>query len=635
MASPQSPIPSKWANRAGREFDIVVFGASGFTGRFVLIEAMRVARSIVSGTPLPPHAPLRVAAAGRSRARVEQAVAAAEASVRKEAGGSAGPAASAGAAEQGEAGRGGVTIVVADVCDSASLAAMARRCCVLINCVGPFRFYGAPVVEACVAAGTDYVDVCGEPEFMERMAFAHHAAAVKAGCLVVSACGFDSVPADLGTQYTLRQLSSERAAAVAVDSYLSVSAPRGLAGHYATWESLVHGLASAGELRAIRREAAKSAAGGTRKPSSGNSSSSSSSERPFMGADASVVRRSLAAFQAAAAAQAAAGAGAGAGAGVQGDVGASAGGEDASGGQGETDALLASPSSPPPESSASAAVAAAAGAAASGAAVSMVQGTGLEALPVPCNAAAMVHYSAYFTVSSSFHVCLFLAFGALLKALTAVPFGIKLLLKYPSLFSFGVFSHQADNPLPGPSESRPRIVMPDPADNTPIPEPFKEWTSLAVKGFRDDFKNFLKAKSKFKKMKELDRQVVVLHSIGTKAVEFQAKFASVKEKSAASVAEILLANQKRLQADFIASKALEIEEIQDVVDLHVVALASKMEEYIKSLSADPDLVVFDAAKERYRLLKGRCIEKANSDIVAAKDEIVIRELDRQNKAAAE
>ncbi|CAI7878082.1 unnamed protein product [Closterium sp. NIES-53] len=60
-----------------------------------------------------------------------------------------------------------------------------------------------------------------------------------------------------------------------------------------------------------------------------------------------------------------------------------------------------------------------------------------------------------------------------------------------------------------------------------------------------------------------------------------------------------------------------------------------MEEYIKGLSADPDLVVSDVAKERYHLLKGRCIEKANFDIVAAKDEIVISELDRQNKATAE
>ncbi|CAI5480672.1 unnamed protein product [Closterium sp. Yama58-4] len=177
--------------------------------------------------------------------------------------------------------------------------------------------------------------------------------------------------------------------------------------------------------------------------------------------------------------------------------------------------------------------------------------------------------------------------------------------------------------------------MSDPADHSPIPELFKGWTASAVKGFRDDFKDLLKAKSKLKKMKELDRQGVILHSIRTKAVEFQTKFASVKEKSAASVSEIHLKNQKRLQADFIASKALEIKEIQKTVDSHVVTLASKMEEFIKSLSADPDLVVTDAAKEKYRVFKGRCIEKANSDIQAARDEIIIREIDRQNKAAAE
>ncbi|CAI5510108.1 unnamed protein product [Closterium sp. Naga37s-1] len=192
---------------------------------------------------------------------------------------------------------------------------------------------------------------------------------------------------------------------------------------------------------------------------------------------------------------------------------------------------------------------------------------------------------------------------------------------------------QAEDPLPGPSGSRP--VMSDPVDNSPIPELFKGWTASSVKGFRDDFKDLLKAKSKLKKMKELDRQGVILHSIRTKTVEFQTKFASVKEKSAASVSEIHLANQKRLQADFIASKALEIEELQKAVDSHVVALASRMEEYIKSLSADPDLVVSDAAKEKFRVFKGRCNEKANSDIQTARDEIVIRELDRQNKAAAE
>ncbi|CAI5513235.1 unnamed protein product [Closterium sp. Naga37s-1] len=106
-------------------------------------------------------------------------------------------------------------------------------------------------------------------------------------------------------------------------------------------------------------------------------------------------------------------------------------------------------------------------------------------------------------------------------------------------------------------------------------------------------------------MKELDRQGSILHSIRTKA------------------------------AEFIASKELEVEEIQAAVGTHVTTLATKMEEYIKGLSSDPDLVVSDTAKERYRRLKGRCIEKAQSDIAAAKDEMTIREIDRQHKLAAE
>ncbi|CAI5991616.1 unnamed protein product [Closterium sp. NIES-64] len=158
---------------------------------------------------------------------------------------------------------------------------------------------------------------------------------------------------------------------------------------------------------------------------------------------------------------------------------------------------------------------------------------------------------------------------------------------------------------------------------------------LSVKDFRDGFKDLLKAKSKLKKMKELDRQGSILHSIRTKAVEFQTKNDSVKEKSAAAVAKIHLENQKRLQAEFIASKELEVEEIQAAVGTHVATLATKMEEYIKGLSSNPDLVVSDAAKERYRRLKGRCIEKAQSDIAAAKDEMTIREIDRQHKLAAE
>ncbi|CAI5483630.1 unnamed protein product [Closterium sp. Yama58-4] len=177
-----------------------------------------------------------------------------------------------------------------------------------------------------------------------------------------------------------------------------------------------------------------------------------------------------------------------------------------------------------------------------------------------------------------------------------------------------------------------------PASSDPsisIPELLKGWTTTAVKDFRADFKSLLKAKSKLQKMKLLDEQGVILHSLRTKPVEFQTKYPSVREKSAASVAALHLENQKRIQKDFIASKELEVEEILAASNSHVTTLATKLEDYLQSLSANPDLAVFDATKEKYRKIKGACIEKARSEIAVAKDEIIIQELDRQKKREAE
>ncbi|CAI7892254.1 unnamed protein product [Closterium sp. NIES-54] len=129
-------------------------------------------------------------------------------------------------------------------------------------------------------------------------------------------------------------------------------------------------------------------------------------------------------------------------------------------------------------------------------------------------------------------------------------------------------------------------------------------------------------------MKELDGQGTIQHSLRTKAVEFQTKFDSVKEKSTAPVAEVHLKNQKRMQTEFIAAKALEVEEIQRSVTALVLTLATRMEDYIKRLSSYPDLVVSDAAKEKFRLLMGRCIVLAQYEIVTAKDDITIQELER-------
>ncbi|CAI7735620.1 unnamed protein product [Closterium sp. NIES-53] len=193
---------------------------------------------------------------------------------------------------------------------------------------------------------------------------------------------------------------------------------------------------------------------------------------------------------------------------------------------------------------------------------------------------------------------------------------------------------QSEPPPTGPSGSRP-CDMAEPVDDSPIPDPFRGWVSETVKKVRDGFKNLLKAKSKLKKMKELDGQGTILHNLRTKAVEFQTKFDSVKEKSTAAVAEVHLKNQKRLQTEFIAAKALQVEEIQRSVTALVPTLATRMKDYIKRLSSDPDLVVSDTTKEKFRLLKGRCIVLAQSEIATAKDDITIRELERQSKQADE
>ena len=194
---------------------MIVFGATGFTGRRVANEVARYSKSATVG---------KWAIAGRNRDRLE--------AIAREIGG-------------------GVACVVADVGDDSSLAAMAGRCRVLLNCVGPYRHYGEQVVRAAVDAGCHYVDVCGEPQFLEEMAFTYDARAIVSGSYVVGACGFDSVPSDLGVEFARKSMRNGRLCAAA--GYLNVEAgPKGAAIHFATYESAVYGIADVKQLRLLR-----------------------------------------------------------------------------------------------------------------------------------------------------------------------------------------------------------------------------------------------------------------------------------------------------------------------------------------------------------------------------------------------
>ena len=162
-----------------REFDLVLFGATGFTGRLVAEHLVAHARP-----------GLRLGLAGRRKGALE--------ALRERLVAAAQP------------GRVELDVVVADVTDAASMAQMAARSRAVLSTVGPFVDYGEPVVRACVAEGTDYLDSTGERPFVLAMIERYHAAAQERGVRLVFSCGFDCIPADLGVLYTVEQLPAGR-----------------------------------------------------------------------------------------------------------------------------------------------------------------------------------------------------------------------------------------------------------------------------------------------------------------------------------------------------------------------------------------------------------------------------------------
>ena len=149
--------------KSDRPYDIVVYGATGYTGRLVAEYLSQNYRG--KG--------LAWAMAGRSMAKLEE--------VRDLIGAPA-----------------DTPLIEANSDDPASMAALAESARVILTTVGPYQLYGEPLVKACVAAGTDYADLCGEPAWMREMIDKYHAAAQASGARIAFSSGFDSIPFDLG-----------------------------------------------------------------------------------------------------------------------------------------------------------------------------------------------------------------------------------------------------------------------------------------------------------------------------------------------------------------------------------------------------------------------------------------------------
>lgn len=152
---------------SNKEFDVIVYGATGYTGRLV---AEYLSKQYGTGRDLS------WAMAGRNETKL--------AAVRDEIGAHK-----------------DTPFVTADASNPQSLAEMAQRAHCIITTVGPYQLYGSDLVAACAKTGTDYVDLCGEPAWMHQMIAQHDAQAKESGARIVFSCGFDSIPFDLGVLF--------------------------------------------------------------------------------------------------------------------------------------------------------------------------------------------------------------------------------------------------------------------------------------------------------------------------------------------------------------------------------------------------------------------------------------------------
>ena len=175
---------------AQREFDIVIYGATGFVGKLTAEYLSRAGKGA------------RVALAGRSPERLAQ--------VRESLSGEARS----------------WPILTADASAPSTLQEMAARTQVVVTTVGPYAKYGLPLVEACAAAGTDYADLTGEPNFIRDSIDLYHKQAVDTGARIVHSCGFDSIPSDL-TVYTLFRQARDDGSGELLDTNLVVRSMSG------------------------------------------------------------------------------------------------------------------------------------------------------------------------------------------------------------------------------------------------------------------------------------------------------------------------------------------------------------------------------------------------------------------------
>ncbi|XP_054162855.1 saccharopine dehydrogenase-like oxidoreductase [Oppia nitens] len=264
---------------AKKTIDVVVLGATGFTGKFVV---NKLAETLINDTKF--NQPIVWAIAGRNRAKLQTVLDQTSKDVGVDLSVSSSSSTS-------------IPIIEVDINNKQSLLDMCRKCRLVINCCGPYRLLGEQVVNACITAGNcHHIDVSGEPQFLETIQLNYDKPAKLANCSIVGSCGFDSVPSDIGVQYVKSVFNGT---VNSIETYLRVTSSINTRVTYnmATWHSLVYGYAYRHELKQLRQQLYNSLKKYqwkyriNRKSIAKLSDGSSGYSVPFPGSDRSVIMR--------------------------------------------------------------------------------------------------------------------------------------------------------------------------------------------------------------------------------------------------------------------------------------------------------------------------------------------------------
>lgn len=259
-----------------RSHQVVIFGASGFTGQ-------RIVENLARFLLRTPSTRVKWAVAGRSPDRVKRTLAL--------------------VSQQTGIDVTNTPVIPASLEDRSSLLRMASETDIVMNCTGPFRLTGEPVVEACIESGSNYVDIAGEPQFMEKVQLKYHASAQQKKVFVVPGSGTDCIPCDCGVNYLRDNFNGKLNAVQILLSWNSSPMSKPMTANITTWHSLVDGFGDVKTLINIRKELFKQVLGGPRpklehplRPlttlSKYTDRQSSGFIIPFKGADPSVLKRS-------------------------------------------------------------------------------------------------------------------------------------------------------------------------------------------------------------------------------------------------------------------------------------------------------------------------------------------------------